>query len=398
MIHYTHLSEPQLDVLIYFPRYFTSSFLNNEYSLFSNKYSFQSEKNRFNFFLEKIIPQWVSFGVGVFKIRKSFFEKISEEGLKQNHEIKIKNEISKKIVELLSNFSLRNSKFYCYFWTIYNHRLKNTLIQNKLLLNEFFHLLRFFSTKSNTTPISIEQYVSNMKNDQNEIYYYFVKKNMFSRNDPNLEVLIKNGTEVILIFESTDEVIINLLDEKVSFWNKKTVLFKKVGYWDCCETLAIQKNTNLSEKFEPATCLSWFSSKLATKFLKIENSIKIHTPSSILLFGKNTQKTEHGDLSKMSGKLERENFLLLKKQSIIFEINGSNNLIRVFNKYLRNKVTKTISKEIGILIWENSNLRCGIFLIDEWTFSKRIDNILTLFLLILYFMEHNSRENYKSLE
>jgi len=106
---------------------------------------------------------------------------------------------------------------------------------------------------------------------------------------------------------------------------------------------------------------------------------------------KTPKKTEHGDFPKMSGKVERENFLLLKKQSIIFEINGSNNLIRVFNKYLKNKVTKTISKEIGILIWENSNLRCGIFLIDEWTFSKRIDNILTLFLLILYFKEHDSR-------
>ena len=48
------------------------------------------------------------------------------------------------------------------------------------------------------------------------------------------------------------------------------------------------------------------------------------------------------------------------------------------------RVPKKITKEIGILILEITNIKCGIFLTDEIEFSKRIENFLTIFLLIIY--------------
>ena len=388
MVHFTCLLEFQLDIIIYFPRYFESNFFNNQYSLFNFKYSFGNENNRFNFFLEKITPTWLSFGLGSFKIRRDFYKKISKKGISEVQELRIKNEISKKVIELLSNFSLGNSKFYSYFWIIYNNRLKINLINNKFLLKDFFHLLRFFSTKSNTSLISVEDYVLNMKINQKEIFYYVIKNNIFSRNDPNLEIIIKSDIEVLLLFDNHDEMIFKFLEEISPLWEKKDIFFKKVGSQEYCGKYLNHKNNKLMDTWKPIICLNWFVDELPTKFFKIENSVNSYKSSSKLILQRNIQILENNSLSIILGNLKKKNLYSIKKQGIIFEINGSNNLIRIFNKYLRNKSTKKVSKEIGILIWENSQNRCGIFLMDEWVFSKRIENILTLVLLILYSNEH----------
>ena len=72
------------------------------------------------------------------------------------------------------------------------------------------------------------------------------------------------------------------------------------------------------------------------------------------------------------------------EQNVMFDINGSNTLIRMLNKYLKTKKTKKTSKEVGLLILEITYMRCGILINNEKNFTKRIENFLIIFLLILY--------------
>jgi hypothetical protein len=140
----------------------------------------------------------------------------------------------------------------------------------------------------------------------------------------------------------------------------------------------------INKKWDPSYCIELFSGELSKKFFGVQASYRLFSSSSNFVFLKKSNISSFKSPWKIKNKKIEKKFFLKNNQKFILEINVSNNLIRVLNKYLQLKKSKKITKEIGILILEITKIKCAIFLTDENEFSKRIENFLTIFLLIIY--------------
>ena len=388
MLHLLHFPNLRIDVIFFIPRYLKSNPYFKNHMLFIDTNRYKQEQLESLFFLEKITPEWCFFGIGIVKLREKKFEEIN-----LTEELILKKKISLKMTELLSNLSLKNSSWYAFFWITYGYKLKIKIMKKKAMLHNFSHLLRFFSTKSKNSLISIEDYVKNMNNLQKEIYYFPVSRNIFYKNHPSLEKLIKNNIEVLLLFDSIDESLIEVLNKNNSTTKRGRFFFKKIGSFEFSKNHEMIKKNYLDKNWKPEICLKWFSNEFSTKFFKIENSHELYNSSSNFIFFKNYPYNYFIDSQKLVKNYEKKNFFLSKRQYIIFEINGANNLIRILNKYLSRNTTVKTTKEIGILVWETTSLKCGIFLSNEKNFIKRIENFLTIFILIIYSKKNVNDKN-----
>ena len=384
MLHFSICPGKKIDVIIFIPRYFSPTFMTNDFSLFKNKKSYQYHYQNLNFSIEKLTPEWLTFGEGILKIKNGKTEKNFESLNRVNLENEIKKKISKKITELLSNFSLKNPNSYNFFWKAYNQELRSNIIKNKHFSINFFHLLRFSSSRSGDLFISLNDYILKMKRDQNEIYYYPAKNNILSKHQPDLEVLATRGIEVLFIFDTIDEVLVELLKKKQNDWNGKKIFFKRVGSFDYYDNFQKYTTAKFNSRWEPVLCLKWFSFEFSQKFLRVENSNILCSSSSNFVFSEDLLASQANCSSDRKIKIKKMDSLSSIEQNVMFDINGSNTLIRMLNKYLKTKKTKKTSKEVGLLILEITYMRCGILINNEKNFTKRIENFLIIFLLILY--------------
>ena len=384
MFHLTYFSEKKIDIILYVPRYYFLNSLSNKFSLFRRVKFDEILKDDINFLLEKITPDWILFGTGVIEFQKIFSLKMDRKSKITRSEIEIKKEISKSIIELLSNLSQNYPNCYRLFWATYSNSLKANLLQKRYMIKNFLHLFRFFSTKSKKSTISLQNYVLNMKKNQKEIYFFSIRRNIFSKKHPNLEILIQNDIEVLLLFDASDEILLKLIEKKQELWRKKKLFFKEIGSLSYFEKYKTGEKKYDAEKWEPEKCLKWFSDKFSKKFFKINNSRLLCSSPSSFLFLKNFPEINHNISPEFMKQTTKQNFVFFKKTFIIFEINGANNLIRILNKYLKANTTTKISKEIGLLLWEVTHLRCGILLDNEENFSRRVENLVTIFVIILY--------------
>src|SRR5690606_11092069 len=76
-------------------------------------------------------------------------------------------------------------------------------------------LLRFASTESGIAEqtVSLEDYVSRMKDKHDKIYYIMAESYAAAKNSPHLEVFRKKGIEVLLLTYRVDEWLVNSLTE-----------------------------------------------------------------------------------------------------------------------------------------------------------------------------------------
>lgn len=76
-------------------------------------------------------------------------------------------------------------------------------------------LLRFASTHNDSSAqtVSLEEYVSRMKEGQEKIYFITADSYAAAKSSPHLELLRKKGIEVLLLFDRIDEWMMSYLTE-----------------------------------------------------------------------------------------------------------------------------------------------------------------------------------------
>jgi molecular chaperone HtpG len=164
---------------------------------------------------EQLMPRYLRFIKGVIDAN-SLPLNVSREILQQSKQIStIKSGAVKKVLGMLEGLAKNEPEKYEKFWTEFGQVIKEGPIEDHANKERIAKLLRFASTHgdSDKQTVSLEDYVSRMKEGQEHIYYVTADSYAAAKNSPHLEIFRKKDIEVLLLSDRVDEWLISSLDE-----------------------------------------------------------------------------------------------------------------------------------------------------------------------------------------
>jgi molecular chaperone HtpG len=164
---------------------------------------------------EQLMPRYLRFIRGVIDAN-SLPLNVSREILQQSKQIStIKSGAVKKVLGMLEDLAKTEPEKYEKFWSQFGPVIKEGPIEDHANKERVGKLLRFASTHSDTDKqdVTLEAYVSRMKEGQDKIYYVTADTFSAAKNSPHLEIFRKKGIEVLLMSDRIDEWLVSNLDE-----------------------------------------------------------------------------------------------------------------------------------------------------------------------------------------
>ncbi|VAI18820.1 unnamed protein product [Triticum turgidum subsp. durum] len=300
---------------------------------------------------EELIPEYLSFVKGIVD-SEDLPLNISRETLQQNKILKvIRKNLVKKCIELFFEIA-ENKEDYNKFYEAFSKNLKLGIHEDSQNRTKIAELLRYHSTKSGDELTSLKDYVTRMKEGQNEIYYITGESKKAVENSPFLEKLKKKGYEVIYMVDAIDEYAIGQLKE---FEGKKLVSATKEGLKLDESEDEKKKQEELKEKFEGLCKV--IKEVLGDKVEKVIVSDRVVDSPCCLVTGDMSSKKT-------------------------MEINPENAIMDELRKRADADKNDKSVKDLVMLLFETSLLTSGFSLEDPNTFGTRIHRMLKLGLSI----------------
>jgi len=121
----------------------------------------------------------------------------------------------KKVLGMLESMAKEEQEKYAGFWKEFGRVFKEGVIDDPANQERIGKLLRFASTHNDDDEqnVSLEDYVSRMKEGQEKIYYITGDSFGAVKSSPHLEVFRKKGIEVLLLSDGVDEWVVTHLTE-----------------------------------------------------------------------------------------------------------------------------------------------------------------------------------------
>jgi molecular chaperone HtpG len=171
---------------------------------------------------EALLPTYLRFVKGVID-SSDLPLNVSRELLQESRDVKaIREGSTKRVLGMLEELArmekeegaseedkAKYGKFYAEFGVVLKEGLGEDFANRERLAK----LLRFASTQSDATNVSLADYKARMKEGQEAIYYITAETPAAARNSPQLEVFRKKGIEVLLMTDRVDEWALSFLHE-----------------------------------------------------------------------------------------------------------------------------------------------------------------------------------------
>ncbi len=310
---------------------------------------------------EELIPPYLRFVKGVVD-SSDLPLNVSREILQNNRQIDvIKNSITKKVLGTLSEMKEKEFDTYLKFYKEFGRILKEGVHMDFDRREAIGELLLFPSTKTEKDKYrSIPEYVNDMKEGQEEIYYITGSSLNETLESPYLEAFKEKDYEVLIMLEDIDDVIMSSFEYK----GKK---FKS----------AIKGDVTLdkSEKEE--------KEKAGKKYRKLLDLIqdRLDDVKEVRLSGrlKDSACCLVGDEGEMD--LQMENLLKSMGQPVperkrILEINPSHAIFEAMNRIFEEDRKSKVLADYTDLLYNQALLLEGSKPKDSTAFAKAISRLM----------------------
>jgi len=164
---------------------------------------------------DKLMPHYLRFVKGVVD-SDDLPLNVSREILQHDKKIdSIRNANVKRILDSLEKLAKKDDEKYQKFWKEFGRVLKEGPAEDFANKEKIGSLLRFSTTKSegNAETVSLDQYIENMVEKQEKIYYITGDTLASAKNSPHLEIFKKKDIEVLLLTDRVDEWLVSHLTD-----------------------------------------------------------------------------------------------------------------------------------------------------------------------------------------
>ena len=284
-----------------------------------------------------LLPDYYSFVKGLVD-SEDIELNISRETMQQNHQVSliaknIENKIHKELVEMLKDDRDNYEKFYKAFGMQLKHGIYSSYGMNKDKLED---LLLFYSSKEEKY-VTLDEYVSRMRNDDKEIYYASGESINNIKMLPQVEMILDKGHEILYLTEYLDEFVIKLLGE----YKEKKFINVTDKSLDVETDEEKEKIDKVNTKFKDMLSLMNDAVKDSVKEVKFTNKLKKH-PVCLTSVGELSLEME-----KIINSMPAESDKV--KADIILEINDKHPISKKLKELYKDDKKEEIAKYTKVL-------------------------------------------------
>lgn len=321
---------------------------------------------------DDLIPKFLNFVRGIVD-SDDLPLNVSRETLQQNKLLKvIKKKLVRKILDMIKKMD--EAQFET-FWKEYGTNIKLGVIEDTTNRVRLAKLLRFYSSASGDKQTSLEQYVKNMKDKQETIYYIAGTSKDEVAKSPFVEKLLKKGYEVLYLIDAIDEYCMQSIP---NFEGKNFQNVAKDGVKLDKSKAAEERAKELEKTYEPL--IKWIKDnglKDKVESVKISSRL-VETPMALVAsqygYSGNMERITKAQAYQKTGGDSMSQYYFNQKK--ILEINPGHPLIKELLKRVESDAEDPTAKDSVTLMFESATIRSGYEVGDSKGFADRIERML----------------------
>jgi len=327
-----------------------------------------------------LTPKWMSFVKGVVDSADLPLN-VSREILQQNKSLEtIKKKLIRKAIAMFQQLADDAEKSeeakakWDQFYNNYSTNLKLGVIEDRINKHRLSKLLRFHSSKVDKLT-SLDDYVSRMKEKQEQIYYIGGQDVDTLAGSPLVERLLKRGYEVLYLIEPIDEYLapgIGSYDGKYPMVN--------VGREGLKLEADQEDEEKLNEQFKDV--VDFLKAHHSGKLEKVVISNRLTKSPSALVSNSwgYTANMERIVRAQALGDSKSSN--LSKTAKKVMEINPRHPIIKELNQRIQADPEDPVAKDTADLLYDTAALHSRFSLDEPSKFAERIHRMMKLSLQI----------------
>ena len=316
---------------------------------------------------DNILPDYLRFVKGVID-SDDLPLTVSREMLQQNRAVKsVKNAVIKQSIKMLENLT-KDEERYATFYKEFSKNLKLGVHEDDKNQSKLIELLRYETSLSEGSQISLASYVDNMKENQPGIYYLTGESIDHVKSSPFLQKVHNKGFEVLYLTDAIDEYVVNKVTE---YKGKKLLCISKEGV-DLGDEEEEKKKLEHAKDVYKSLCEK-MADYIKPDIQRVVVSDRI-VDSPCCLVSANFGMTANMERIMKAQALGKEDSMMdFMRKNRILEINPNHPMIQSLAVRLENDED---IRDSTLLLYESASLDSGFVLSDPSKFAERIYSYL----------------------